>query len=58
MIEDPSAADALLAALDDENEDVRKQAMWALMRVIDSSDLDVDHKELAQKLRKALKKGG
>ena len=58
MIEDPSAADALMEALEDEDADVRKQAMWALMRVIDSSDADIDHKELAQKLRKALKRGG
>jgi HEAT repeat protein len=58
MIQDPAAADGLLEALEDENADVRKQAMWALMRVINSSDLDVDHKELAQKLRRALKRGG
>jgi hypothetical protein len=48
----------LMEALEDEDADVRKQAMWALMRVIDSSDADIDHKELAQKLRKALKRGG
>jgi HEAT repeat protein len=56
MIEDAAAVDALLEALEDEDTEVRKQAIWALMRCIDHDD--VDYGELAAKLRRALIGGG
>ena len=54
MIEHSSAVDALADALDgEEDADVKKQILWALMRCIDGDDPDLNYEELAEKLRKA-----
>jgi HEAT repeat protein len=56
MIEDPRAAGPLSDALEDPDEDVREQAMWAIGMVVSSADDQAfDPSELAQKLRKALR---
>jgi len=56
MIEDPDAAEALLDAIEDENESVQEQAMWALTRVLRTGGFSrVDRSELAAKLRRALR---
>ena len=55
MIEDPAAMDVLLDAIEDEDEEVQKQAMWALTRVMRTSDLSAANRsELAERLRRAL----
>jgi HEAT repeat protein len=54
MIEDSRAVDALMDALEDEDSDVRKQVLWALMRCADGDDRNLDYAALAEKLRKAL----
>jgi HEAT repeat protein len=55
MIEDPAATDALIDALDDEDESVREQAMWALSRVMQTGGMSrAERGELADRLRRAL----
>jgi len=55
MIEDPAALDALLDALEDENENVQEQAMWAVGQVIRNGGIaGIDRHDLAARLRRAL----
>ena len=49
--------DALMEALEDEDVDVRKQALWALMRGVDADDPEFDYEALADTLRRALAGG-
>jgi len=55
MIEDPRAAGPLSDALEDDDEDVRDQAIWALGMVVRNADIEsIDTSELARRLRKSL----
>ena len=55
MIESARAAEAIAGALERETDaEVRRQLVWALGRVIDSADLDLEPSELAAVLRRAL----
>lgn len=55
MIEAASAAEAIADALEREtDDDVRRQLVWALGRVIDSADLDMEPSALAALLRRSL----
>jgi hypothetical protein len=47
-----------MAALEDEDVEVRKQVLWALTRCIEGDDVELDYAALAEKLRRALLGGG